>query len=106
MADELVVHQDALQIPMSPEADAEHVPDLPLEPISACPERTEGIHLWLSFLAFPYRDLKSQPVFERQGKEVVDDDEAFWSRGSGPGVLVWDLGRGSRWHRPGTSGSP
>src|SRR5437867_10921398 len=37
MADELGVHQDALQVRMSPEPDPEHVPDLPLEPVSTGP---------------------------------------------------------------------
>src|SRR6266849_1327673 len=34
-------------------------------------------------------------MFERQRKEVIDDDEARWSWGPGPGVLVWNLRRGA-----------
>ena len=57
MADELVVHQDALQVRMSPETDPEHVPDFPLEPISTCPQGSQGIDLRVSLLDFLYRDL-------------------------------------------------
>src|SRR3989442_10213136 len=92
MADELLVHQDALQVRMAPETDPEHVPDFPLVPIRTCPQRSQGIDFRLSLPDFSQRHLQSQPVFERQGKEVVDDDKARRWR-AGPGILIWNLGR-------------
>src|ERR1700682_4307205 len=34
-------------------------------------------------------------MFERQRKEVINDDEARSSWGPGPGVLIWNLRRGA-----------
>src|SRR3990172_4856426 len=81
MADELVVHQDALQIRMSVEADAEHVPDLPLEPVRTGPHRRQGIDLRIRFFD---RDLDSQPMLEGQGKQMADDHKARRRWRAGP----------------------
>src|SRR3989338_11212111 len=40
---ELLVHEDAARVRVAGEADAEHVPDFPLEPVRRRPERGQGI---------------------------------------------------------------
>src|SRR2546422_9237772 len=48
MADEFLIKKDALQVLMAFEADPEHVPDLAFEPISARPQRCQGIDLCIA----------------------------------------------------------
>ena len=74
---------------MSAEADPEHVPDLPLEPVGARPQRRHGIDFRIVLLQ---KHLYSQPVLERQGEEVVDDGEAGVRRRAGPRIVCGNFG--------------
>ncbi len=69
MALELGVEEDAAQVGMAAEADAEHVPDLPLRPERALPERHRRRHLGVVA-----RDghLHPQPVAAGEGVQLID----------------------------------
>src|SRR5438552_14706619 len=73
VADELFVEEEAPQVGVSLEADAEHVPYLALEPVGDGPEPRGGGHGELVLLD---RDLQPEAVIVRDGIEVVDHVEA------------------------------
>src|SRR6266540_6015619 len=73
VADELLVEEEAPQIRMTLEADAEHVPHLSLEPVGDGPESARGGHPRVVFL---HPHLEADAVVVRGRVEMIDDLEA------------------------------
>src|SRR6266446_3885519 len=73
VADELLIEEEAPQVRMTLEADAEHVPHLPLEPVGDGPEPAGGGHPRVVFL---YAHLEADAVVVRGRVEMIDDLEA------------------------------
>src|SRR5213593_236003 len=73
VADKLLVEEEAPQIRMTLEADAEHVPHLSLEPVGDGPESAGGGHPRVVLL---HPHLEADAVVVRGRVEMIDDLEA------------------------------
>ena len=71
---EPLVAEDAAQVRVAVDADAEHVPHLALEPVDPFPHRDQRGDGGVRLLE---RHLEAQARVARQGKEVVDGVEAL-----------------------------